>query len=194
MDFLELLKSLSLSENQICAIKKGMSKNRVFITYEEKIEERFQKMKHQRDIMKSKLDLTEKALEDQAKNSEINEDIQRIRKVFEDKINTLKSSYEDKIKDMAIDIAIHKKLVNVKYPELLICKFDKSKFSIDADGTVLGFEDQFFEIKKAYIDLFTDENEITNNSVSKDFPKEGKPESTYLNLIVQTDIPIKILP
>lgn len=66
MNFLDLLIAQGLSEKQTAAIVDNMKKNKIFITYEEKIEERYQKMKLQRDGMKSKLDLIQKAL--QSKN------------------------------------------------------------------------------------------------------------------------------
>lgn len=66
MNFLDVLKAQGLSEKQIAAIVDNMKRNKIFITYEEKIEERYQKMKLQRDGMKSKLDLIQKAL--QSKN------------------------------------------------------------------------------------------------------------------------------
>lgn len=63
MVFIELLKSQGLSEEQLNVIIKEMKKSKVFITYEEKIEERYQKMKLQRDQLKDKLKLAEAALE-----------------------------------------------------------------------------------------------------------------------------------
>lgn len=156
MDFLEVLKTQSLSEEQIKAIAKAMRKSRIFITSEEKIEERYHKMKLQRDSLRKRLDLAEKALKNIPENVEINEDIQRIRKAFEEKIISIKNSYEDKITDMTLDMAIQSKLANVKYPELLISKFDKSKLSIEVDGTILGFEEQLSAMRRTYKDLFPD--------------------------------------
>lgn len=63
MLFSELLKAQGLSEVQIKAIVKDMRSNKIFITYEEKIEERYQKMKHQRDSLRTILGLVEKAIE-----------------------------------------------------------------------------------------------------------------------------------
>ena len=63
MVFLEILKSNGLSEEQISAITREMGRNKIYITYEEKIEERYKKMKLQRDTLRSRLKLAEEALE-----------------------------------------------------------------------------------------------------------------------------------
>ncbi len=63
MMFLEVLKSNGLSEEQISAITREMGRNKIYITYEEKIEERYKKMKLQRNTLRSKLKLVEEALE-----------------------------------------------------------------------------------------------------------------------------------
>jgi|GEM_PF-4458883 hypothetical protein len=62
MVFTELLISQGLSEEQVKEIIRKMSKNRIFITQEEKIEERYRKMKLQRDQMRVKLQLAEATL------------------------------------------------------------------------------------------------------------------------------------
>ena len=62
MNFLEVLQAQGLSEKQISSITDEMLSNKIFITYEEKIEERFSKMKQQRDKQRARLELIEKAL------------------------------------------------------------------------------------------------------------------------------------
>lgn len=62
MVFTELLLTQGLSEKQIKILTKEMLRNRIFITKEEKIEERYRKMKLQRDQLKAKLNQTEAVL------------------------------------------------------------------------------------------------------------------------------------
>jgi len=64
MLFIELLKAQGLSDEQIAIIAQDMHENKIFITYEEKIEERFRKMKLQRDQVKTKLHLAEAVVEE----------------------------------------------------------------------------------------------------------------------------------
>jgi len=139
MEFIEILKMQSLSEEQIKVITKAMMKNRIFITKEEKIEERYQKMKSQRDSLKQKLDL-------------------------------------------ALDMAIQGQLANVMYPELLICKFDKSKLSIDTDGKMIGFEEQLFAIRRTYPDLFPGPKDRRQNGAQD---TSGKRNEKGTNIVMQ---------
>lgn len=66
-----------------------------------------------------------------------------------------KTDYEAKIKDMTIDSAIKAKLTDTKYPDLLSGKFDRTKLSVNADGTITGIDEQLTGIKETYKDLFT---------------------------------------
>lgn len=65
-----------------------------------------------------------------------------------------KEDYEARIKDMTIDSAIKAKLTDTKYPDLLSGKFDRTKLTVNADGTVTGIDEQLTGIKEAYKDLF----------------------------------------
>ena len=56
MNFTELLKSLGISDEQIQLIVKAMKANKLFVTNEEKIEERYAKMKRQRDTSRKELE------------------------------------------------------------------------------------------------------------------------------------------
>jgi hypothetical protein len=191
MDFLELLITQGLSEEQVSEITKAMKKNKIFITYEEKIEERYHKMKLQRDTLRDKLELAEKAGEDQQKNLGINEDIQRIRKAFEDRTAALKNQYEDKIREMAIDMTVLEKLGDVKYPELLLCKFDKSRIRVNSDGVITGIEEQLSDIRKAYGDMFPARQSGVCDTDGERLTGIKKPDSTCFNIIFQTDLPVQ---
>ena len=66
----------------------------------------------------------------------------------------IRAEQEAIIKDILIQLAIRSKLTQVKYADLLIGKFDKSKLTITPDGTVAGIEEQLEEIKRSYEGLF----------------------------------------
>lgn len=69
---------------------------------------------------------------------------------------TIKNDYENRIKNMTFDNAIEKLLTksNAKHPSLLSGKFDKSKLTIEKDGTIKGLDEQLASIKESYSDLF----------------------------------------
>ena len=65
------------------------------------------------------------------------------------------SKYEAEIKDLKLDSAIRAKLADTKYPELLAGKIDRTKLTLNADGTVSGIDEQVTVLKGTYRDLFT---------------------------------------
>lgn len=83
-----------------------------------------------------------------------NEEAEMIIKKLQQDNEFAKKSYEAKIKDMTITSAIQSKLVNVKYSDLLMDKFDKSVLVINEDRTVSGIDEQLTILKKQYNDLF----------------------------------------
>ena len=155
MTFLELLKAQGLTEAQITAITGEMSKGKLFITNEEKIEERYGKLKIERDDLKEKLGTADTTIADLKKNNVDNVALQSTITTHEGTIETMKTDYNTKIREMSIKAAIKGKLTDTKYPELLETKFDKKKLTISEDGTVLGIDDQLAAIKESYKDLFT---------------------------------------
>ena len=84
-----------------------------------------------------------------------NEDLEKTIKDLQETNKTTKETYEAKLKDITINSAIQSKLTDTKYPELLLSKFDKTKLSVAADGSVLGIDEQLTTIKETYKDLFT---------------------------------------
>ena len=66
-----------------------------------------------------------------------------------------REKYEAEIKDLKLDSAIRAKLADTKYPELLAGKIDKAKLTLNADGTVIGIDEQVTVLKGTYKDLFT---------------------------------------
>lgn len=66
-----------------------------------------------------------------------------------------REKYEAEIKDLKLDSAIRAKLADTKYPDLLSSKIDKAKLTLNADGTVIGIDEQVNVLKSTYKDLFT---------------------------------------
>ncbi len=82
---------------------------------------------------------------------------QELEKILKDLWNTnaaIKAEQEAKLKDIMIRSAIRSRLACVKYADLLISKFDKSRLLVAPDGTVSGIEEQLEEIKMSYEGLF----------------------------------------
>lgn len=186
----ELLKGLGIEERIIQNILKGMNDNKIFTTKEEKIEERYNKMKLERDDLKEKLSKADDTITALKNANKDNETLQTTIKTHEATIETMKKDYDSKIREMAIKNAIQGKLTDTKYPELLETKFDKTKLSISEDGTVLGIDEQLASLKESYKDLFAPKIEgrdPNNNGGGK--PSINNPWSKeHFNLTMQAKI------
>ncbi len=66
----------------------------------------------------------------------------------------IRAEQEAKIKDILIQSAIRSRLSRIKYADLLMSKFDKSRLTIASDGTVSGIDEQLEEMKTSYEGLF----------------------------------------
>lgn len=62
MTFQEILMTQRLSQKEIAGIRKEMHNNRIYLTKEEKIEERYRKVKRQRDDLKRRLVKTQEII------------------------------------------------------------------------------------------------------------------------------------
>lgn len=154
MTLAELLKAQGLTDEQITAITGEMTKNKIYTTSEENIDIRYSKLKTERDDLKGKLDTADGTIADLKKNNADNAILQGTIKTHEETIATMKTDYDNKIREMNIKNAIQSKLTDTKYPELLETKFDKKKLTVSEDGTVLGIDEQLTAIKEQYKDLF----------------------------------------
>lgn len=119
-----------------------------------------------------------KTITELKKNNADNETLQAAIKTHETTIDTMKTDYENKIRDMSINTAIRAKLTDTKYPELLATKIDKTKLSVAADGSVVGIDEQLTSIRGTYKDLFTPvvTGKQPNNSGGSQPPKGKRQE------------------
>jgi DNA gyrase/topoisomerase IV subunit A len=164
MTFSEILSAQGVAKEQCSVILKEMSRNRIFLTKEEKIEERYLKLKQKRDELKSKLDHAVCIIADLKNKLKENEKQLSLINAREKVIVNLKKECDFKIADMIITSAIHIELADAKYPELLIDKFDKTKLSINSDGIVEGIDEQLVTLKDTYTELFTTQEKCGGSS------------------------------
>ncbi|CEK30263.1 phage minor structural GP20 [[Clostridium] sordellii] len=156
MKFEELLKKYELDENKIKSIVKAMSKEKIFITTHENIDERYKKLKSQRDDLENQIKASSNTIKNLKKNNVDDEQLQRIIKKHEDTIKTLKEDSQKKIRSLTIDSAINNLLTKskAKHSDLLATKFDREKIEIDDQGNVIGLDEQLNDLKKTYKDMF----------------------------------------
>lgn len=102
------------------------------------------------------LKIANTTIADLKKNNADNETLQQTIKEHEKTIKTQKADYEAKVRNLTLDSAIEKALVNAKakHTDLLSGKIDRDKLVISEDGKVTGIDEQLKGLKDNYKDLF----------------------------------------
>ena len=156
MKFEELLKAQGLSDEQISAITKAMGKEKIYTTTLENIEERYNKLKGQKEDLDEQIKTANNTIKDLKKNNVDNEELQKTIKQHEDTIKNLKADSEKKIRNLTLDSAINSALTKAKakHSDLLASKIDRDKLVINEDGTVTGLDEQLKGFKDTYKDMF----------------------------------------
>lgn len=157
MGFKEFLQSLGYTDEQITAIIDGMKTNKIYLSKEENIDTRYEKLKGQKTDLETQLATANQTIENLKKDNKDNEALQTKVTEYETTIETLKTESANKIKQLTIATAIKGALVGAdeKYHALLEKAFDTSKVVVNDDGTLTGFNEQVEVVKTQYADLFT---------------------------------------
>lgn len=152
----ELLKSQGLTDDQIKAVMKAMSKEKIYTTTLENADERYNKIKGQKEDLEGQLKTSNDTIKDLKRNNTDNEDLQKTIKEHENTIKTLKTDSATKIRNLTLDSAINNALTKskAKHSDLLASKFDRDKLAINEDGSVTGLDEQLKGFKDTYKDLF----------------------------------------
>ena len=152
----ELLKGLGFSQEDISKILEGMKAGKLFVTKEEKIEERYNKLKEQKSSVDAELLEAQNTIADLKKSNKDNEALRQKIQAFESQIATLKEENSAKLKNLSFDNAINNALVSsgVKHKDLLANLFDREKLSLNDKGEVKGIDEQLNNFKEQYKDLF----------------------------------------
>lgn len=187
MNFRELLKKQGLTDDQIKAVVEAMKTEKIYTTKEENIDERYEKLKSQKEDIDSQLKEANTTITDLKKSSKGNEDLQTKIKEYEGTIDTLKKDSDAKIRNLTIDSAIEKALVNskAKHSDLLSSKFDREKIVISEDGKVTGVDEQLKGLKDSYKDLF--EVKVGGVEPNNPEPSPGGANPTYNAIFANAD-------
>ncbi|MDK0734978.1 phage scaffolding protein [Clostridium perfringens] len=156
MKFEELLKAQGLTDEQIKAVMGAMKKEKIYTTTLENAEERYNKLKGQKEDLDEQIKTANNKIKDLKKNNVDNEELQKTIKQHEDTIKTLKTDSETKIRNLTLDSAINNALnkAKAKHSDLLSSKIDRDKLVINEDGTVTGLDEQLKGFKDTYKDMF----------------------------------------
>ena len=163
MEFKEFLLKQGVTEDQAEKIVSGMPKNKFYLTSEEKLDERYEKLKQQKDEVQNDLDAANALVENLKKTNKSNEDLQQQVDDYKSQIDTLNAQRAEDRKNNAIEIALKDaKALNTKAVKALL---DSEKIKITDNG-VDGLIDQLEALRESDAYLF-ESNETDNNPNGK---------------------------
>ncbi|EPY2290981.1 phage scaffolding protein [Clostridium sporogenes] len=160
----ELLKKLGYTDEQIQKIIGGMKENKIYTTTEEKIEERYNKLKEQKVALDEQIKTANATIEDLKKNNTDNQTLQSKIGEYESKV----SGYEKQIQDMQFNYAIDGALkgANVKNIKAVKALLNMENVKLDGEN-ILGLTDQLETLKESDSYLFW-------TTISGNEPEDGK--------------------
>lgn len=159
----ELLKKLGYADEDITKIEKGLSDEKIFLTKEENIEERYSKLKAQKDELEGQVKtLTET-------NANIQTEYDNYKKgsitqeEYETKVKEIQEEADNKVKqnnfDSKLAIKLMSKEINAKDVVDIKANLDMSKISLDGENFI-GLEEQINSLKERKDYLFNKEETV----------------------------------
>lgn len=160
----ELLKKLGFSEEQISKVIGGMKENKIYTTTEEKLDERYSKLKEQKEALEEQVKNANDTIADLKKGNKDNEILQTKIGEYESKV----TNYEKKISEMQFNHALEGALkgASVKNTKAVRALLNLENIKLDGEN-ILGLSDQIDALKKSDAYLF--ETTIVGGT-----PKDGK--------------------
>lgn len=167
--FKQFLKDQGLEDSQIEKIAKAMPGAKIYLASEEKLDERYQKLKGQKELLDEQLTAANETIETLKKSNGSNEELQKEVQKYKDDNEALQAKYD---KDV---IAVEKKqlLINALskegaiHPDLLVASMDLSKVELK-DGKISGHKDAIKSLKDTYKDQFKEVKDPDGGEEKKD--------------------------
>ena len=120
MDFKQYLVSKGLTDEQATAVVEGMPAEKLYLASEEKLDERYDKVKQQKEQLEEQLQANQTELDALKESSKGNEDLTKQLNELQETFNKTKEESEAKIaqqeKDFAIKLALKEANPLVFYP------------------------------------------------------------------------------
>lgn len=182
----DLLKKLGYAEEDITKIEQGISDEKIFLTKEENIEERYTKLKAQKeDLEKQVQTLTDTSTniqteyENYKKGSITQEE-------YETKIQDIQNQANEKVKESEFDSKLSIKLmskdINARDAKDIKSNLTLAKISLDGENFI-GLDEQIKELKERKEYLFNKEETVITGQegAGKQKIDDGKPDLSKLS-------------
>lgn len=161
MEFKEILKAQSLTDEQINNITAKMKEEKIYTTSLENADERYTKLKGQKADLDEQIKTANATIEDLKKNNKDNEALQKTIQDHETTIENLKKESAQKDFNYALDSALKdNKCKNAKALKALL-DLDNIKFN---EGKLEGLEGQLTALKESDGYLFDTSNPAPGNT------------------------------
>jgi predicted RNase H-like nuclease (RuvC/YqgF family) len=161
MEFKEILKAQSLTDEQINNITAKMKEEKIYTTSLENADERYTKLKGQKADLDEQIKTANATIEDLKKNNKDNEALQKTIQDHETTIENLKKESAQKDFNYALDSALKdNKCKNAKALKALL-DLDNIKFN---EGKLEGLEGQLNALKESDGYLFDTSNPAPGNT------------------------------
>ncbi|MCS9992364.1 scaffolding protein [Weissella confusa] len=147
MDFKELLTKQGVDDEKAAAIIEAMQTEKIFTTTEENIEERFNKMKSQRDSAREELDAANALVDDLKKATDGNADAQKQIEEYKDTAEQLQGKLTSLEKTSAVKEALTKAgATDIDYALFKLGGVDSLELK---DGKVVDLDNKVKELQEA---------------------------------------------
>lgn len=156
MKFVELLKSNGMDEEQVKAVQEKMKEEGIYLSKEENIDERYDKLKKQHDDLKNDLEQSNNTIEDLKKHTKDDEESQKIIDQYKADLEAEREGRAADNKNHQIDLALNK--FGAKNNKAVRSLLDLDKISVDDEG-LKGLDEQLKSLKESDDYLFQEENE-----------------------------------
>ena len=166
MDFKELLKTKGLTDDQINSVISGMKENKIYLSSEENIDTRYEKLKDKKKEIEEQLKTANTTIANLKQYEADNEKLKDGIAAFE----TKNAEYEKRSGEKDFNYALEDALKNYKSKNNKLVKalLDTEKLKV-VDGKVIGLDEQLKSIKEENDYLF--EKEVAG---APDFSTGGK--------------------
>ena len=164
MTFKEYLISKGLTEEQAETITGGMAENKFFLASEEKLDERYAKMKSQKEQLETQIATNQKELEtlkETAKgNEELTKQLTELQTAFDNSKAESESAMKEQQKDFAIKLAL--KDSNTLDSDIVMGLINKDSINVTDDG-LHGLKDQIEKLQEEKPFLFQEKDPDPEN-------------------------------
>lgn len=171
MDFKEFLISKGVTEEQATDIVGGMPEQKFYLANEEKLDERYTKLKQQKEDVDTQLETAQTTIADLKKANQSNEDLQAKIAEYDSQIETLKNESAVIQKQSAIELALVK--AGARRVEAVNALLDTDKIEVTDEG-IKGLDEQLDSLKESDAYLFQTKDDNGNPRIQSGEDPNGQ--------------------